>query len=158
MPGPFVLVGSSAGGLFVQHYARTFPDQVVGVIAMNPVPPAHPWLDQASLIFTAEEFAGEEAYYAGDNGESFNYLSSSDQLLAAAAPPNVPFEMLLSTDVQCEGANICLKSYSAYEQIMQEVTSLWPRGNYSQVSAGHDIFDSDLEAVEAIVERVLTSP
>ena len=158
MPAPFVLVGSSAGGLFVQLYARTFPDQVVGVVAMNPVPPAHPWLDEVSQIFTPQEYADEEAYYGGNNGESFDYLSSSEQLAAAAKSPDVPFEMLLSTNVQCEGDEICLKSYSSYEQILQEVTSTWSRGNFSQVEAGHEIYLSDLDAVITVVERVLASP
>lgn len=157
MTGPFVLVGSSAGGLFVQLYARKYADQVVGVVAMNPVPPAHPWLDEVSQIFTPQQYAEEEAYYNGSNGESFDYLSSSDQLAAAGEAPNVPFEMLLSTKVQCGSEDICLKSYSTYEQILQEVTSTWPRGNFSQVAAGHEIYASDLDAVVEVVERVLAS-
>lgn len=158
VPGPFVLVGSSAGGMFVQLYARKYADQVVGVVAMNPVPPAHPWLDEVSQIFTPEEYADEEAYYNGRNGESFDYLSSSDQLTAAGEPPNVPFEMLLSTIAQCDSpTDVCGKSYPTYEQIMQDVTSTWPGGNFSQVAAGHEIYASDLDAVVAVVERVLAS-
>jgi hypothetical protein len=158
VPAPFVLVGSSAGGLFVQLYARRYPDQVAGVVAMNPVPPAHPWLDEVSQIFTPQEYAEEEAYYNGNNGESFDYLSSSEQLMAAGQPPDVPFEMLLSTISQCASTtDLCGKSYSSYEHILQEVTSTWPRGNFSQVNAGHEIYVSDIDAVVAVVERVLTS-
>lgn len=158
VPGPFVLVGTSAGGMFVQLYTRIYPDQVVGAVAMNPVPPAHPWLDEVSLIFTAEEYADEESYYRGNNGESFDYLASSEQLAAAAEPPNVPFEMLLSTSVQCEDAEICFKSYPTYVRIMQEVTSKWLQGDFSQVAAGHEIYLDDIDAVLAVVERVLSSP
>ncbi|HXQ35201.1 MAG TPA: alpha/beta hydrolase [Anaerolineales bacterium] len=151
VPGPYLFVGHSAGGMFVQLYARTYPDQVIGVVAMNPVPPAHPWLDKVGD-------ASEEAYYRGQNGESLDYLTSSDQIATAPLPPNVPFEMLLSTDIQCEGDQLCLKSYSTYEQIMQEVTAAWSNGKFSQVEAGHNIFSNDLDAVVAAVERVLASP
>jgi len=65
VPGPYLLVGHSAGGMLVQLYARTYPEQVVGVVSMNPVPPAHPWLDEVSKIFTTQEYSGEEAYYKG---------------------------------------------------------------------------------------------
>ncbi len=150
VPGPYLLVGHSAGGMFVQLYARTYPDQVFGVVAMNPVPPAHPWLDQVGD-------ASEEAYYRGQNGESLDYLTSSDQIATAPLPPDVPFEMLLSTDIQCEGDQICLKSYSTYEQIMQTVSASWPSGNFSQVESGHNIFVEDPEAVVTTVERVLSS-
>lgn len=158
VPGPYLLVGHSAGGMFVQLYARTFPDQVVGVVALNSVPPAHPWLDEVSKIFTAEEYSGEDAYYHGQNGETLDYLTSSEQVENAPKPPDVSFEMLLSTDIQCEGEQICLKSYSTYERIMQEVTAAWPHGNFSQVEAGHNIFSDNPDVVEAAVERVLASP
>jgi pimeloyl-ACP methyl ester carboxylesterase len=158
VPGPYLLVGHSAGGMLVQLYARIYPDQVFGVVAMNPVPPAHPWLDEVSKIFTAEEYTGEEAYYQGQNGETLDYLTSSEQLTAAPAPPDVPFEMLLSTIAQCESTtDVCGKSYSTYEQIMQAVSAAWPHGNFSQVEAGHNIFLDDPEAVAETVERVLSS-
>lgn len=158
VPGPYLLVGQSAGGLFVQLYARTFPDQVIGVVSMNPVPPAHPWLDEVSKVFTAQGFSEEKAYYQGQNGGPFDYLTSSEQLTAAPKPPTIPFEMLISTDVQCEDDTTggCLKSYPAYEQIMKQVAAVWPHGNFSQVAASHEIYRDDPDAVVAIVERVLS--
>jgi pimeloyl-ACP methyl ester carboxylesterase len=155
--GPYLLAGHSAGGMIVQLYAHTYPDEVIGVVAMNPVPPAHPWLDEVSKISTAEEYADEEAYYRGANGESLDYLTSSEQLMAASMPPDVPFEMLISTSVQCEGDKGCLKSYPVYEQIIQDVTASWPRGNLMQIATLHNIFDSDPDAVVAAVDRILAS-
>ena len=156
VPGPYVLVGHSAGGMFVQLYARKYADQVAGVVAMNPVPPAHPWLDEVSKIFTPEEYADEQGYYHGQNGESFDYLTASDQLAAAPPPPNVPFEMFISTIAQCDSpTDVCGKSYSTYERILKEVTAAWPRGHFSQIEAGHDIYQENVDAVVAVVERVL---
>src|SRR5215211_5916397 len=40
VPGPYVLAGTSAGGSFVQLYGRRYSDEVAGVVAMNPEPPA----------------------------------------------------------------------------------------------------------------------
>lgn len=158
VPSPYLLVGHSAGGMLVQLYARTYPDQVAGVVAMNPVPPAHPWLEEVSKIFTPEEYTAEEAYYHGQNGESLDYLTSSDQLAGAPASADVPFEMLLSTIAQCESTtDVCGKSYSTYEQIMQAVSAAWPNGNFSQVETGHNIFSDDPETVVATVEHVLAS-
>jgi pimeloyl-ACP methyl ester carboxylesterase len=60
VPGPYVLVGHDTGGLFVQLYARTYPDQVAGVVALDPQLPAHPWLDDISKIVTERELADEK--------------------------------------------------------------------------------------------------
>jgi pimeloyl-ACP methyl ester carboxylesterase len=40
IPGPYVLVGHSIGGLFALLYARTYPDQVAGLVTVDATPPA----------------------------------------------------------------------------------------------------------------------
>ena len=40
VPGPYVLVGHSLGGMFNLLYARTYPDQVVGLVMVDATPPA----------------------------------------------------------------------------------------------------------------------
>ena len=159
VPGPYVLVGQSAGGLFVQLYARTFPDDVVGVVAMNPVPPADPWLKLAIPLMSKDEHAEEVAYYDGQNGESFDYKGTSAQLADAPPPPDVPFEMLISTIAQCGSPDdICGRTYSTYEDMERTVAAAWPRGHFSQVAAGHEIFAERLPAVLDVVDQLLSQP
>ena len=55
VPGPYDLVGHSAGGILVQAYAATFPEEVAGVVALNPVPPWEPWSTSAMRIMTPKE-------------------------------------------------------------------------------------------------------
>jgi len=40
VPSPYVLVGHSIGGLFALLYARTYPDQVAGLVTVDATPPA----------------------------------------------------------------------------------------------------------------------
>lgn len=39
VPGPYVMVGHSAGGLFVRQYAQRYPNEVVGMVLLDA---AHP--------------------------------------------------------------------------------------------------------------------
>jgi len=103
VPGPYVLEGTSAGGSYVQLYGRRYPDEVVGVVAMNPVPPADAWMDRALPRFNKQERQADRAYYRGDNFEHIDWFTSYEELKKAPAPPPVPFEMIISTKVQCEG-------------------------------------------------------
>jgi pimeloyl-ACP methyl ester carboxylesterase len=156
VPGPYVLVGHSAGGMFVQMYARTFPENVAGVVAMNPVPPFAEWRAHGFPEMTKQERASEIAYYEGENGESFDYRLSSEQIAQASGPPDVPFEMLISTIAQCGSPDdVCGRTYPAYEAIMEAVSQEWPDGGFSQVESGHEIYLGDLEAVVAVVDDVL---
>ena len=40
VPGPYLLVGHSLGGLFTLLYARTYPEQVAGMVLVDATPPA----------------------------------------------------------------------------------------------------------------------
>jgi alpha/beta hydrolase fold len=160
VPGPYVLAGTSAGGSFVQLYGRRFPDEVIGVVAMNPVPPADPWLDRVLPLFNKAEREAELAFYRGDNPEQIDWLTSSKEFKKAPAPPPVPFEMIISTEVQCEGESEedpgpCLKSYDVYEEIEREIAQEeWPEGSYRQVDAGHAIYLEKPEVAINAVKRV----
>ena len=158
VPGPYVLAGNSAGGTLVQLYARRYPDQIKGVVAMNPVPPADPWLKRVLPIFDNYEDASEKSYFQGQNDEYIDYLSSSKELKEAPPPPHVPFEMLISTKVQCEGETEknpgpCLKSYDVYEQVEREVAQQWPDGCFHEVASSHDIYADKTDLVIGAVKH-----
>lgn len=152
VPGPYVLAGSSAGGTLVQLYARRYPGQIKGVVAMNPVPPADPWLERVLPVFNHEEDQSEQAYYRGDNDEHIDYLASSKELQEAPSPPRVPFEMLISTKMQCEGDPTCLKSYGVYEQVERDVARQWPEGCFHEFVASHDIYADETDLVVETVK------
>src|SRR5215210_7869465 len=41
VPGPYVLAGHSSGGLYVQTFAATYPDQVAGLVLLDSTAPKH---------------------------------------------------------------------------------------------------------------------
>ena len=80
VPGPYVLAGSSIGGLFVQLYGRRYSDEVVGVVAMNPEPPADQVLKRIHPLFPKEVREEDRVYIRGKNPERIDLLASSDEL------------------------------------------------------------------------------
>lgn len=57
VPGPYVLVGHSMGGLFVRLFATTYPDDVVGLVLVDP---SHP--DQLTRM-PAETVAEQQRFH-----------------------------------------------------------------------------------------------
>jgi pimeloyl-ACP methyl ester carboxylesterase len=155
IPGPYVLIGQSAGGTFVQLYARSYPEDLAGVVAMNAVPPADPWLDESAPLMTEQERVDELAYYSGGEGtEDFDWNTSFAQLDAAGPPPAVPVLVLISTATECESADdICGRTHGVYEAVMEELATMWPLGVYMTVDAGHEIYYSP-DAVAAIRQLI----
>lgn len=151
--GPYLLLGHSAGGMIVQLYARQYPDDVIAVVAMNPVPPYQEWFDQGVPLMDGSSQTAEAAYYAGANGESLDYQTSSRQVADAQPPPDIPFAMLLSTIAQCESPEgVCAITYTAYEDIMRAVVEEWPGGEFTQFDAGH-LLPTD-EVID-VIDRIL---
>jgi len=158
VPGPYVLAGSSIGGLFVQLYARRYSDEVVGVVAMNPEPPADQVLERIHPLFTKEVREEDRVYIRGENPEQIDLLASSKELKKAPPPPPIPFEMILSTKVPaCEGDPLCLKSYDTYVEIEREVAQQWPESSIRRVDAGHVIFLEKPEVAVDAVKRVASN-
>jgi pimeloyl-ACP methyl ester carboxylesterase len=55
VPGPYVLVGASVGGLFVRLFAATYPDDVVGMVLVDASHEEQPTV--LGALLTPEEFA-----------------------------------------------------------------------------------------------------
>jgi pimeloyl-ACP methyl ester carboxylesterase len=156
VPGPYVLVGHSAGGMFVQSYARLYPESVVGVVAMNPVPPWDLSVKWAFPAMTKAERQDETAYYKGANGESFDYRLSSRQIDAEPVPAGVAFHLLISTSAQCDSpTDICGRTYPAYQRSMRHLVAEWPDGQLTEAPVGHEIYLDGMDAVTAAINEVL---
>jgi len=159
VPGPYVMVGNSAGGMLVQAYAKTYPADVSGVVAMNPVPPWDEWAKSAFPAMTAPEREDETAYFGGNgSSETFDYRQISQQIASMPAPTGVPFHMLVSTSKQCDSPDdICGRSYPAYVEITKALSEGWPQGRFTQVGSGHELYLSNpgvvVDAINEVLER-----
>lgn len=152
VPTPYVLAGTSAGGFFAMHFARVYPDEVSGVLAMNRPPLAPDWQERAYPLLTRAEVAEEKAFYRGDNPESYDWTTSSRELLATTAP-DVPMLLLHSSAAQCEGAvGACSKTADLYLQLGMEYAAMWPKGSFEAVELTHAIHLADPSKVIAIVQ------
>jgi pimeloyl-ACP methyl ester carboxylesterase len=154
VPGPYALSGSSIGGFFAQLYGRRYSEEVVGVVAMNPEPPADQIVERIHPLagFTKEVREENRTYLRGENPEGIDWFASSEELNKAPPPPPIPLEMLLSKRVPgCEGDPLCLKSDATYVEIEREVAQQWPQSSVHKVDAGHVMFlDKPEVAVEAV--------
>ena len=158
VPGPYLLIGHSGGGAYVQLYPRVYPTEVAGVLITNPVPPCAEWMEKGFLEMSASEQADELAYLAGENPETIDWCESSEQISALPAP-SMPVEVLISTIAQCASvSDICGRTYPAYTEIMRDLADSWPAGHFSQVESIHSIYarrpDDFLAVVDALLDRI----
>jgi pimeloyl-ACP methyl ester carboxylesterase len=98
--GPFVPVGFSVGGLFAQLFARTYPDDLAGLVLVEGRPPGWNVVDLALTSMSAAEREGLRDIVTARDPEQpaspIDALISEAQVLAAPSPPSVPTVMIVA--------------------------------------------------------------
>ena len=97
---PFILVGHSAGGLFIRVFANMYPDEVAGMVFVDPTP--EDFFERLRAIQSPEErkrFEEKEREYVGraSEGRRAEWASLAidlEQARAAAPLPDVPVILL----------------------------------------------------------------
>lgn len=99
LPGPFVLVGHSLGGLFARLYAQTYPDQVRGVVFVDAFGVEIPGLMGADWPAYRQELDKPPRQLADAGSfEVVDIDGSIAQVTAAPAFPPLPTVVLTRTE------------------------------------------------------------
>jgi pimeloyl-ACP methyl ester carboxylesterase len=92
--GPLVLLGWSAGGFIVRLYASTYPDEVVGLVLVEAVPPGLNERDFVLDWFPSQAEREDARAFTGGRdpklASPLDQFASGAQVLVAPPPPLVP--------------------------------------------------------------------
>lgn len=137
---------------------------------MNSGPPCPPWIEALAVLVDGDFLDGERAYCSDTGqGDRFDLIKSYSESQAAPAPPDIPFELLLSTPEadwcppdanppepfdsheQCNAAN------AIHVELARDLVADWPRGEVVFVDAPHEIFTAALDTVADTVRAVAST-
>jgi pimeloyl-ACP methyl ester carboxylesterase len=146
VPPPYVLVGQSVGGDQAWLFADRHPEGVAGLLLMNAGFFELDW-DELDGALTDDEIAGEREYSEQNLGP----------VLQAATPPDdIAYTVMMSTDAQCETpGDVCHRIYPFFEAWGEELAGRTPNGRLVSVEAGHEIWPSEPEIVDAEIQRLI---
>ncbi len=156
--GPYVLVGFSLGGPFVRLHASTHPDEVAGLVLVEPVPLGRGFVTRDIEILeevAPQEVEAERLILEGRDpslAAPIDYVAGEEQLNAAPAPPAVPVIVLLRGALEPDP--------------IPELETLWQEANRAQAQelgariviaeqSGHFVPIDEPELVIAAIEDVV---
>jgi pimeloyl-ACP methyl ester carboxylesterase len=163
VPGPYLLVGHSIGGLFSVLYARTYPDQVAGMVLVDATPPTIASLLPPRARTLLESSLKAPSSIPGYAYESYDLDEIVTALGAAPQPRSVPTTLLFAgrfQQVSGSEAEQFLKDVAGVQdQARSEFTASLPGATSSVVAdATHYIHveraDAVIAAVRAVAARI----
>ena len=141
---PYILVGHSLGGLYVQMFARKYPNEVSGVVLLDSASTEAP----SELKTRARLEPGSAAYL-----EQEGIAESNEQVRSAGLFPNVPLTVIAATD-----HGPFFKDWEpTLMRLQRQLATLSPRAELIVAQgSGHDIqIDRPDMVIDAIRRMVL---
>ena len=148
VPGPYLLVGFSFGGLLAIMYAGTYPDKVMGLVSLDGSLPTD---DQVDQLIPADERARVIAEQEA-NQERVDFYRTADQAKALVAKiPDVPVTYLAARPVELP-PNWPVKRMRAFIAAKQvQFANAVAKGRLVEVQSSHDI---DLDKPELVIQEI----
>jgi pimeloyl-ACP methyl ester carboxylesterase len=148
IPPPYVLVGHSLGGLYMQLYARRYPDEVVGLVLVDSTHPdqlkdagaKENWPSWLKLMFDATSSQAAQDELAA--------LSSTGASVLALPPPSGKPVIVLSARQPMRETSVLARDANA-KRI--DIVRLHPGAKQVWVDSGHAI---PLEKPDAVIEAI----
>lgn len=150
---PFFLIGHSAGGVIASMLAHRYPDEVAGFVIDNPNPPFSAWLQALDGVVTQQEIDTLELPdFTGENPEGID-MRGNDVMLEPL-PDTMPFAVLFDEDCSALGY-YCDRIWEPLKETQGLAAAAGAGGRFVYVEgAGHEIPDTEPEAMRAVVEEV----
>jgi pimeloyl-ACP methyl ester carboxylesterase len=140
MPPPYLLVGHSLGGFYMQAFARIYPCETAAVVLIDSASPLEPPGVFGSTVppKPGSIVAAEEAGFA----------PSAAAMLAGPPFPPVPLIVLVATD-----HDVTSDREALWQEVQKQTAALSPKGRLEIVQgAGHFI---QQERPQVVIEAVL---
>jgi pimeloyl-ACP methyl ester carboxylesterase len=143
MPPPYLLVGHSLGGFYMQAFARKYPDEAAAVVLVDSASPLEPPGVFGSTVAPkpGSIMAAEEAGFA----------PSAAAMLAGPPFPPVPLIVLVATN-----HDVTPDREAIWKEVQKQTAALSPKGQLKIVhGAGHFIqSDQPQVVIEAVREAM----
>lgn len=135
VPGPYVLLGASFGGLVAYDYAVTFPKGIEGMVVLDPTLPREnvdidPYYQPVDGLLTGKEWK--------DIAEHMDYLDSMQQTQALEGrEPAIPLTYIALKHPETWWSPVTKESMQAYRTMQQRFVDLWSPGTMLILDVPH---------------------
>lgn len=152
---PFILVGHSLGGLYEYVYAQLYPEEVAGLVLLDPTHPQHLQQVQAEAPQAAALLSAASLLFTRAAQQEFKAQQTCLQQLKPSLAATIPVRLLFSSQRSAFEAG-------AFEQVLIRLRLDWQRmtrtSQIQSLASGHYIQTEQPAAVLTAIHQLLNRP
>lgn len=152
---PFILIGHSIGGLYVQHFAREFPEEVHGVVLVDAMYPGFmksqaefPWYTKLGMFIFLNKTVHGEISLAHASGLMIDALPTMD---------DKPIVRMFNEPKGAQGKAIAVDfgMFNRDEAAMSKVRSMYPRAKIVLADSSHQMQETSPDLIVQAIQDVM---
>ena len=152
---PYILIGHSLGGLYMQHFARKYPNEVKGLVLVDAVypgllkkPEEFPWYAKLGMTTFMSGDMKEELYLANTSGAIIDSLPAIDHM-----PIVRLFNYPKSAIEDGTAISVDMGMVNKDEKLIEKIKAMYPRAKTVVADSSHQMQETSPEVVvQAILE------
>ncbi len=154
---PYILIGHSLGGLYMQHFARQYPNEVKGLVLVDAVypgllkkPDEFPWYTKTAMTLFMSGDMKDEIYKANASSEMIDSLPAIDHM-----PIVRLFNQPKSKIEDGSAKEIDLGMLNRDEKVITKIRNLYPRAKIVVADSSHQMQETSPELVIQAIDDVI---
>ncbi|WP_049630673.1 alpha/beta fold hydrolase [Cellvibrio sp. pealriver] len=154
---PYILIGHSLGGLYMQHFARQYPNEVKGLVLVDAVypgllkkPEEFPWYAKLGMTTFMSGDMKEELYLAHTSGATIDSLPAIDHM---------PIVRLFNYPKRAiedgTAVSVDMGMVNKDETLIEKIKAMYPRAKTVVADSSHQMQETSPELVVQAIQDVM---
>lgn len=153
LPPPYLLVGHSMGGLYMQEFARAHPDEVVGVVLVDSL---YPGIIKRTEDFPLYARVAKRLFFSSTaNREIDGIHATGEAVTALPAHDEIPMIRLFNVPKSAGAVAVDFGTVNEDPSVRTRVEALYPHAIKMVVDSDHRIQEANPEVVAKAITNVV---
>ncbi|MDN4057565.1 alpha/beta fold hydrolase [Massilia sp. YIM B02769] len=156
LPPPYVLVGHSLGGLYMQLFARRYPEEVKGLVLVDALYPRVVKKPQEFPLYTR---AGKWLFFSRTVRDEIDSIWETGEMVAAL--PRIddkPIIRLVNKPLSSTAIAVDFGAFNFDDETRAFVRGMYPKAKTVVADASHQMQVTHPDIVAAAIREILATP
>lgn len=155
LPPPYILVGHSLGGLYMQQFARRYPEEVAGIVLVDSLMPR---MVKKSDSFPLTTRIGSMFFSSTVRREIDGIYETGETVAALPAIDHMPMTKLINAPSSATAIPVDFGTFNRDPATIAFVRSLYPNAKKVVVDSEHQMQSANPEVVAKAIVEMLGAP